>query len=367
VGQYVSRGGKQYYKGDDCKLYANFQGAAAAQNNPNSVENMFGRGFVQTVQGIPSTVQGAFANVGALLDTPIMRAAVGAPQKGPYDEGLNAPTPAQRAKSSSGQYQVHPRETQSFPLETRTDNTRVQGLDRSGNIDRTQSDTYKQYAQTPQGQFQRYFETSEMDPYFGAASRGPGAPVDVNAMEALAGQAKAPVGTPLADYYRSQSAAGRGSMGEITTALSSIDPRYQKGGALEKWAQANPMLAMREFNRQFPTGAPTTGPSDEAIRAAMSGGTYFSSEGSPSPITNPPDFGTPVNKVPAPPTEQGAAVSAPFRQAQQKAANNTLSSDRMPNFLSPGKTFLDGVVGQALKANAMGTFINATQGFWPSF
>lgn len=333
--------------------------------------------------GIGDALLTGLRGVKAFLDNPLVRNLAGAAevQPGPYDDWLNAPTPAQRARSSSVQNQVHPRkvrsssvqtqvhprEVRSFPLEIKADNTRVQGLDRSGNVDRTQSDTYKQYAQTPQGQFQRYFQTPEMDLYFGAASRGPGSPVNVNAMEALAGQTEAPIKTPLADYYRAQSAAGRGSMGEITTALSAVDPRYQKGGALEKWAQVNPMLAMREFNKQFPTGAPTTGPSDEAIRAAMSGGKYFPSEGSPSPITNPPDFGTPVNKVPAPPTEQGAAVSAPFRQAQQKAANNTLSSDRMPNFPSPGKTFLDGVVGEALKANAMGTLINATQGFWPSF
>ena len=52
----------------------------------------------------------------------------------------------------------------------------VYGSNGSGGADRRKSDVYKQYAMTPEGQFQRYFSTGEMDPFFGATSRGTGSP-----------------------------------------------------------------------------------------------------------------------------------------------------------------------------------------------
>ncbi|NBS71842.1 hypothetical protein EBT31_23435, partial [bacterium] len=126
----------------------------------------------------------------------------------------------------------------------------------------------RQYAQTPEGQFQRYFQSPEMDQYFGAASRGTGAPKDLAAMTALASQKQAPGATPadLATYYRSQSAAGRGNMDEVVSALT-----YGKSGKeaenLTAWAKANPMLAFREYNRRFPSGEPTIGPTPAALQA----------------------------------------------------------------------------------------------------
>jgi len=145
-------------------------------------------------------------------------------------------------------------------------------------------------------------------------------------VQQLAGMQSLPTGfTPtggkqaagLEDYYAAQQAVGAKNIGEITGALAASDPRYQKGGTLEQWAKANPMLAMREFNKKFPAGAPTQGPSDESIRAAMGGGTYFPSEGSPSPIANPPSlagqtsFGNIANPVaPTKAWNQGAMVDA---------------------------------------------------------
>jgi hypothetical protein len=144
----------------------------------------------------------------------------------------------------------------------------------------------------------------------------------------------------LEDYYAAQRAVGAKNIGEITGALAASDPRYQKGGTLERWAIANPDLAMREFNKKFPTGAPTQGPSDEAIRAAMGGGTYFPSEGSPSPIANPPSlagqtsFGNIANPV-APTTalNQGAVMDANRGKENlvpQQAAKTT-PDGTMPN------------------------------------
>jgi hypothetical protein len=93
---------------------------------------------------------------------------------------------------------------------------------------------------TPEGQFERYFQTPEFDYVFGAASRAAGAPTGVEEMLRLASQVKAEKEAPLATYYRAQSAAGRGQMGDIKEALG-----YAEGSDLAKWAEANPMLAQR--------------------------------------------------------------------------------------------------------------------------
>jgi len=168
----------------------------------------------------------------------------------------------------------------------------------------------------------------------------------------LAGMASLPTGfTPtggkqaagLKDYYAAQQEVGERNIGEITSALG-----YQKGSAMEQWAQKNQGLALREFNKKFPAGAPTQGPSDDAIRAAISGGKFYPSEGSPSPVTNPPDFGTIANGVAVDPKIQGAAVSAPYAEAQRQAASGgkTAGATGMfpfpttPESQDPGKTFL---------------------------
>lgn len=170
-------------------------------------------------------------------------------------------------------------------------------------------------------------------------------------IEQLSGMTSLPTGfTPtggkqaagLKDYYAAQQEVGERNIGEIIGGLE-----YQKGSPMEQWAKANPMLAMREYNKKFPAGEATQGPSDDAIRAAISGGKFYPSEGSPSPITNPPDFGTPANAVPAPPMQQGRAVSAPYDEAQRQAAEKTAGATGMWNFQTtpesqdPGMNFLD--------------------------
>jgi len=130
----------------------------------------------------------------------------------------------------------------------------VSGLDGAGRVDLRKSDTYKQYAQTPAAQFERYFQTPEMTPYFGGAFQGKGAPTSAQAMIDLASQAAAPTTAPLASYYAAQSATGRGSTDEIISAMG------YKGTPMEQWAKANPMLAFREFDKKYPSGALTQGP-----------------------------------------------------------------------------------------------------------
>lgn len=123
----------------------------------------------------------------------------------------------------------------------------VTGLTPSGEVDRRKSDEYKRFAMTPEGQFERYFKTPEMDQYFGAASRGAVAPQNVQAMQALAAQTTAPGKTPqeLSAFYRAESAMGRAQMPEIQKSLG-----YGKDSALAEWAQANPMLAQRLYAKQ---------------------------------------------------------------------------------------------------------------------
>ena len=171
----------------------------------------------------------------------------------------------------------------------------------------------------------------------------------------------------LKDYYAAQQEVGERNIGEIIGGLE-----YQKGSPMEKWAKANPMLAMREYNKKFPAGEATQGPSDDAIRAAISGGKFYPSEGSPPPVTNPPDFGTPANAVPAPPMQQGRAVSAPYDEAQRQAAEKTAGATGMPNFettpeaQTPGKDFLGRALsspwGQALKNTTGAMGIDYIQG-----
>jgi len=167
--------------------------------------------------------------------------------------------------------------------------------------DRTQSDSYKQYAQTPAGQFERYFKTPEMDQYFGAASRGTAAPKDVEAMQALAGKTVAPGKTPeeLSAFYRAESAMGRAQMPEIQKGLG-----YAEGSALAKWAAANPMLAQRLYAEKQAKG--------EVVPQGAFAGTTPQPFGSPLPST---DFAVAANAVPGPWNTQGNAVSAPYAEA----------------------------------------------------
>lgn len=98
------------------------------------------------------------------------------------------------------------------------------------------------FSTTPAGQYGRYFGTPEMDYVFGEASRTADIPATVEEMLALAKQTKAPEDTPLATYYRAQSAAGRGQMGDIKKELG-----YEEGSDMAAWAEANPMLAQRLY------------------------------------------------------------------------------------------------------------------------
>ena len=129
----------------------------------------------------------------------------------------------------------------------------------------------KPFAMTPEGQFERYFQTPEMDQYFGAASRGKGAPADAAAMEKLAFEQKAPMDAPLATYYRAQSAAGRGNMPDIVAGITA-GKGEKEAAALTKWAEANPMLAQRLYAKtNVGYDTPRMSPESEAMLKAVGG------------------------------------------------------------------------------------------------
>lgn len=199
--------------------------------------------------------------------------------------------------------------------------------------DRRQSDTYKQYAMTAPGQFERYFKTPEFDYAFGAQSgKGPKSPEE---MAALAAQSKAPTTESLSDYYRSQSAMGRVNQAEI-------QKMYADRPDLQKWAAANPMLAQREFVKR--QGGRPAAADQETVMGDL--GTRAQAETGYTPQA----FGLPAN--PVPPTQQpgpggmdqGTRVSF-FRGADEIAPQQAMKTtgEGMPQFqttLSKAEDFL---------------------------
>ena len=94
---------------------------------------------------------------------------------------------------------------------------------------------------TLEGQYQRYFQTPEMDYVFGAGARGKDAPKDASAMQVLGNQLQAPAkDTNISSMYAAQSAMGRVNE-------DAIQKMYEGNEAMQTWAKANPMLAQREY------------------------------------------------------------------------------------------------------------------------
>lgn len=201
--------------------------------------------------------------------------------------------------------------------------------------DRRQSDTYKQYAMTAPGQFERYFKTPEFDYVFGAQTSKE--PKTAAEMAALAAQSKAPTTSSLSDYYRSQSAMGRVNQ-------AAIQEMYKDRPDLQKWAAANPMLAQREFVKR--QGGRPLAPDQETVMGDL--GTRAQAETGYTPQA----FGMPAN--PVPPTQQpgpggmdqGTRVSF-FRGADEIAPQQAMKTtgEGMPQLqttLSKAEDFLRG-------------------------
>ena len=248
----------------------------------------FSRQTAQNIERLPGQVLSALGRVGSYLGS--NQAATD------YTNLLsgNVPSIGRSAKAGPNPLQGDVTGRYAPPFMQRGISSGDIGGDGRSDEERALTSQYapKPFPLTPQGQFDRYFGGSEMDPYFGAASRGAGAPKDLAAMEALAGKEKAPTDTSLATYYRAQSASGRGNIDEIVSAMG-----YK--GPLADWAKANPMLAQREFNKRFPAGEPTIGPTPGALQAdeSLKRVTKF------FPGAEPEGFAPGVAN-PVPPTEQ---------------------------------------------------------------
>ncbi len=99
----------------------------------------------------------------------------------------------------------------------------------------------QRFDNTLEGQYQRYFQTPEMDYVFGAGARGKDAPKDASAMELLGNQLQAPAkDTNISSMYAAQSAMGRVNE-------DAIQAMYAGRPDMQAWAKENPMLAQREY------------------------------------------------------------------------------------------------------------------------
>jgi hypothetical protein len=156
---------------------------------------------------------------------------------------------------------------------------------------------------------------------------------------------------------------------DIWRGLNASTKMVQPGGAVGTF---NPLMqgrgdvpSMEELWKGMGGGAPTSGPGDEAIKAAMAKGQYNAPAGSPNP------FGQPANSVPAPPQQQGNAISGAFAPAQAEAAKYTAGATGMPNLpttpeaqqRTPSTDFLDSKVGGLMKNVGFGMLINKLYGF----
>lgn len=117
----------------------------------------------------------------------------------------------------------------------------LSGSEKKEETESADSAAPKVFDRTLEGQYQRYFQTPEMDYVFGAGARGKDAPKDAAAMEVLGNQLQAPEkDTNIASMYRAQSAMGRVNE-------DAIQKMYEGDDRMQAWARENPMLAQREY------------------------------------------------------------------------------------------------------------------------
>jgi len=314
---------------------------------------MFGNDFVNALKGGINTTGKILSPIGqGALDT--ITSAARATTKGPYDDWLNAPTAQQlsgrrnfgpdykQKELAAGQAAENFRRGAGFPGQVSTagagpngpnPNAIVQGQDGIGEEYRQRMTAYNNQAILARQSLEGY------DP-----SKGP-----------LPGAA--------------QEAQDQGM--DIWRGLNASTKMVQPGGAVGTF---NPLMqgrgdvpSMEELWKGIGGGAPTSGPGDEAIKAAMAKGQYNAPAGSPNP------FGQPANSVPAPPQQQGNAISGAFAPAQAEAAKYTAGATGMPNLpttpeaQTPGTNFLDSAMkspwGDALKNTLGAMFINKVQNF----
>ena len=335
-----------------------------APGNPYTLQNMFGAGFVNQARDsgadLVKHIKGGVNAWGQILspvgqDTfNMVTGAAKAATRGPYDDWLNAPTAQQSSaprnfgpnykqkELAAGQAAENFRRGAGFPGQISTagagpngpnPNAIVQGQDGIGEEYRQRMNAYNNQAILARQSLQGY------DP-----SKGP-----------LPGAAQEAQDQGM-DIWKGVYAGTK--MAQPGGAVGTFNPLMQGRGDVP---------SMEELWKGVGGGAPTSGPGDEAIKAAMAQGQYHAAAGSPNP------FGQPANTLPAPPQQQGNAVSAPYAPAQAEAAKNTAGATGMPQLpttpeaQTPGTNFLDKAMsspwGDAIKNTLGGMLLNKIHGF----
>jgi len=141
------------------------------------------------------------------------------------------------------------------------------------------------------------------------------------AMLELAQNPSAPEKTKLADFYEAQRAVGIGAKDEIIQGLT-MGMQGDEAKRISQWAEANPALALREYNKRFPKGQMTDGPDDAAIKLAMEKEQFFPSEGSPNPLAGGAQTAQPSAMAPTAAGMQ-AAYGAELEIAPKATAQNS--------------------------------------------
>jgi len=150
----------------------------------------------------------------------------------------------------------------------------------------------------------------------------------------LAGMTSLPTGfTPtgaskqasLKDYYAAQTLQGNANLGTITSALTQ-GMQGAEASNMAAWAKANPGLAQQAYAKQMGAGQ-AAGPGGRDIGSFIGDVSKYADQGQAS--SDEAAFGTIANKTPAPWNTQGQAVSAPYAEANQRAAEKT-SDGGMP-------------------------------------
>jgi hypothetical protein len=150
----------------------------------------------------------------------------------------------------------------------------------------------------------------------------------------LAGMTSLPTGfTPtgaskqasLKDYYAAQDLQGNANLGTITSALTQ-GMQGAEATNMAAWAKANPGLAQQAYAKQIGAGQ-VSGPGGRDIGSFIGDVSKYADQGQAS--SDEAAFGTIANTTPAPWNTQGQAVSAPYAEANQRAAEKT-SDGGMP-------------------------------------
>jgi hypothetical protein len=241
VGATVTRNGKTYYKGDDGKLYTDYNAArVAAEDRRNAA----------TLQGIEDFFKRDRQSIEDFFKRDRQRGGVGAvfpdpkrPPAAPASAGLPSPTNLNAGMSGKN-----------WPAGVPEPGTAVDPKTWVASVAPGQGapDPYGDPAARARESEQRRMMQQYASKEYWDTEQG-------KAMLSLGQQMSAPQDTKLADYYGAQRAVGIGSMDEILSGLASVDDRYKEGGDLRQWAQANQGLALREYNKRFPGGGAGVG------------------------------------------------------------------------------------------------------------